>query len=235
MMEFKAGGEYRTRGGGKAKIIEHDREDYRMPYRVEHSTGDTGWHFYNGGGHEGREGPRDLIAEWTDAPAETGTLKELNVQPGDVVEYVPLGGRSVVGRFENGRWYEKGKDEPYVCDPSFRIISRATPSIDLTAITTPFGLLDEATQDALRAHGGPYERYTDDGKWTTAHIPVWYRGNAYRVKPAPKRETVTRDMWADDETGLTYREERPGTTPIRITVEKVDGKADWSTHRVEAR
>ena len=108
-------------------------------------------------------------------------------------------------------------------------------TIDLTAITTPFGLLDAATQDALRAHGGPYERYGDDGGWIPSENPVWYLGNAYRVKPAPKRETVTRDMYADAETGLTYRDERPGTEPIRITVEKVDGKADWSTHRVEAR
>ena len=30
---------------------------------------------------------------------------------------------------------------------------------DLTKITTPYGLLDEATQKALQDHGGPYEEW----------------------------------------------------------------------------
>jgi hypothetical protein len=57
--------------------------------------------------------------------------------------------------------------------------------IDITAITTPFGLLDADTQKALKAHDGPIQRYSDDGEWVPADNPYWYPGNAYRVKPAP--------------------------------------------------
>lgn len=175
---------------------------------------------------------------------ETGTLKELNVQPGDVVKWADgeKPERTIQG-WCGGECYatdqELGGPIHLYSGATFRIISRATPAVDLTALTTPFGMLDDVhgpgTQDALRAHGGPYQRYADNGNWFAVDVPLWYLGDAYRVKPAPKRETVTRDMWADAETGLTYRDERPGTTPIRITVEKVDGKSDWSTHRVEAR
>ena len=165
---------------------------------------------------------------------ETGTMKDLNVKPGDVVAY-DNGKHYRVGYSKNLISLETGMDGgtyPFwdTCS-MFSIVSRA---IDLTAIKTPFGLLDAATQDALRAHGGPYEAWMTNGTWAVC-APAWAITVVYRVKTAPKRETVTRDMWADAETGLTYRDERPGTEPIRITVEKVDGKADWSTHRVEAR
>ena len=69
-------------------------------------------------------------------------------------------------------------------------------TVDLTAITTPFGLLDKATQDALRAHGGPWQYYTDydgwrDCKWIGAwpYVP----GTVYRVKPQP---STPREWWA---------------------------------------
>lgn len=74
---------------------------------------------------------------------------------------------------------------------------------DLTAITTPFGLLDKETQDALRAHGGPYEAFCvheDDGR------PEWLPQDCYgtpfdfdthpaiawRVKPQPPKP---RECW----------------------------------------
>lgn len=62
---------------------------------------------------------------------------------------------------------------------------------DLTKITTPFGLLDPETQEALRAHGGSYERYSSKG-WVDSHAPVWYVENAYRVKPQPPKP---REWW----------------------------------------
>ena len=56
---------------------------------------------------------------------------------------------------------------------------------DLTAITTPFGLLDRETQEALKAHGGPYELWRGS-LWGDVEphddFDSWY---AYRVKPAP--------------------------------------------------
>ena len=64
---------------------------------------------------------------------------------------------------------------------------------DLTAITTPFGLLDEATREALKAHGGPYEwwhsvSWRDFGDET----PGWLGNVVYRVKPQPPKP---REWW----------------------------------------
>lgn len=59
---------------------------------------------------------------------------------------------------------------------------------DLTKLTAPFGLLDEVygegTKEALKAHGGPYECYCDEGYWINIS-PHWGRGTVYRVKPQP--------------------------------------------------
>jgi hypothetical protein len=55
--------------------------------------------------------------------------------------------------------------------------------IDLTKIKTPFGLLEPETQEALRAHGGPYELYDGPG-WSEWH-PMWINAATYRVKPQP--------------------------------------------------
>lgn len=68
--------------------------------------------------------------------------------------------------------------------------------IDLTAITTPFGLLDKETQDALRAHGGPYEVYMGDTrdasvKWMET-APLWSEALVVRVKPQPPKP---REWW----------------------------------------
>ena len=79
---------------------------------------------------------------------ETGTLKELNVKPGDVVGN------------KHGAVFETALDEcGCICDKTdmcrlrddyeFTLVSRA-PTPDLCAITTPFGLLDEATKKAMR-------------------------------------------------------------------------------------
>lgn len=60
---------------------------------------------------------------------------------------------------------------------------------DLTAITTPFGLLDRETQEALRAHGGPYE-YWNGGSWTNSASETLHdidTALTYRVKPAPPK------------------------------------------------
>ena len=78
---------------------------------------------------------------------ETGTLKELNVKPGDVVECVEIG----ASIFTYGSYYiitnlggvidDEGDDWMYKfgANPitvTFRIISRAATNLDLTAIKT---------------------------------------------------------------------------------------------------
>lgn len=63
--------------------------------------------------------------------------------------------------------------------------------MDLTKITTPFGLLDEATQEALKAHGGPYERYNGEA-WIQADLNNDWPAVTYRVKPHPPKP---REFW----------------------------------------
>lgn len=57
---------------------------------------------------------------------------------------------------------------------------------DLTKITTPFGLLDEETQAALKAHGGPFEILNHRGVWRKVD-PSWSQYSTYRVKPTPPK------------------------------------------------
>ncbi len=61
---------------------------------------------------------------------------------------------------------------------------------DLTDLKTPFGLLDRETQEALKAHGGPYELWRGS-LWGDVDphddFDSWY---AYRVKPAPPKPPV---------------------------------------------
>ena len=61
--------------------------------------------------------------------------------------------------------------------------------MDLTKITTPFGLLDEVygpgTADALKAHGGPYEIYCSNGQWSHWGPAPFAPSTTYRVKPQP--------------------------------------------------
>ncbi len=91
--------------------------------------------------------------------------------------------------------------------------------MDLTAITTPFGLLDTATREALKAHGGPYEHATPENNWDwydcTSGGPVWRKQNVYRVKPQPPK---LREWWLEREpSGLvTYAHFEPP--------EKMDGR-----------
>jgi hypothetical protein len=68
-----------------------------------------------------------------------------------------------------------------------------TNFVDLTKITTPFGLLDTETQEALKAHGGPYESYDLSWVWRAVGEPSWQKHLAYRVKPAPPKP---RECWS---------------------------------------
>ncbi len=63
---------------------------------------------------------------------------------------------------------------------------------DLTKITTPFGLLDAETQEALKAHGGPWEYYSQDGDWRPMLGSPGCLSDTCRVKPAPPKP---REWW----------------------------------------
>ena len=146
-MKLEVGKYYRTRDGRKVgPIYLAGREESGHPWQCK-STSKEGAPCWTSEGLIGWKpvGKSDLIAEWTDEP-ETGTLAELNVKPGDVVEFV-----------KGCHWWKDGKQ--YVCDSKgyltdetgekwqlapkceWRIISRAsqstTPASDVATPTSP--------------------------------------------------------------------------------------------------
>lgn len=66
---------------------------------------------------------------------------------------------------------------------------------DLTAITTPFGLLDPETQETLKAHGGPWEAYSSNGLWVNWPRPTWANSTVYRVKALPPAPPQPRTLY----------------------------------------
>lgn len=174
---------------------------------------------------------------------EIGTLKELNLQSGDVV--------ALVG--EPPYWITEGeqytvmtrKDRPnasdmkgdiwaetpmenwvgFDCDWSFRIVSRAKPPVDLTKLHAPFALLDEAygegTQEALKAHGGPYQAWDGYSGWFDINSPVGqFDTTIYRVKPEPTilKCTAYREIILGDD-----------TINLKVTYNRIDGEIDPSS------
>lgn len=77
---------------------------------------------------------------------------------------------------------------------------------DLTKINVPLGLLDQKTQKALAAHGGPYESYSLLGKWEPKETLNWVPCAVYRAKPhpepkAPEKPEVKVGSWWKDQDG----------------------------------
>ena len=82
-------------------------------------------------------------------------------------------------------------------NPMWHLISRATPTVDLTTITTPFGLLDETTQKALREYDGDVELWFG-GEWDDLENPSFGQSYTYRAKPTPPVKTFKAQVWIDD-------------------------------------
>ena len=100
-----------------------------------------------------------------------------------------------------------------------------TPAIDLTAITTPFGLLDEATQAALKAHGGPYEAYYYRG-WGACE-PGFTPSTAYRVAPAPAYTPDVVPWDAVDDRFNWYARDKDGTPWFYVSEPRPTRQSDW--------
>lgn len=84
---------------------------------------------------------------------------------------------------------------------------------DLTKVNVPFGLLDRDTQEALKAHGGPYEMF-GEVEWRHIASPGFAGGNTYRVIPTPPAPPTPREWWAvglhlhkDETTARTFLNE----------------------------
>lgn len=106
-----------------------------------------------------------------------------------IADAVPQGG-GLLGWCADGFYNASGK--PSQND----LVAEWRGGPDLTAITTPFGLLDRETQEALKAHGGPYEMYDGgDAGWQAVTDPSWVDTCTYRVKPAPPKPREMTAVW----------------------------------------
>lgn len=163
-----------------------------------------------------------------------GTLKELDVKPGDVVEYIPKCDSYTIA--ENERIiFEDGKTLRYwawnTCS-DWRIISRASDNPKLWRDMTP----EEKGSLLLAAHEGKViegrNETWDDDCWMTIPKPSWNESSAYRVRPEPKVETVT--IYGSPSKHVQWCLEQCGLDTHRITFNTINGKPDCASIKMEA-
>ena len=163
----------------------------------------------------------------------TGTLAELQVEPGDVVRFhhpdMGPGCHRVVARVDCDRVYMTDSVMSVVEEPYWTLISRARPDqpahivthegrdYDLTALETPFGLLPEPVQKALQSWPHGRQRYTSQ-LWADDNDGM-FSAVTYRAKPAP---VETRVQCYRGEQGVRSREH--GTC-----IKRHDGSLDWAS------
>ena len=150
---------------------------------------------------------------------EIGTLAELDVKPGDVVQYRGDPTQYVVA--ENHRVVDADTGELFNYDEAwgkvkaFRIVSRATPA-EPDGIT--WGEWGPMLSDDIAA----------DRQMQVINGKAQWR---YPVPKQPVVETVT--MWGGDYGVWTFDMEQQVSDTARITFETKDGEPDWSTLRGE--
>jgi hypothetical protein len=163
---------------------------------------------------------------------KTGTLKELDVKPGDVVECVTgswhtsKGQRYTINSECDILNYSNGKTN----ESTFRLIPRATHEPKTWAEMTP-----EEKGALLLAHheGADIEVWVVDhdfSGWLPARKPRWHDCLCYRVRPEPVRGVVTMAGYID----RGYFHVRSGVNDThRITFDLIDGEPDCDSIKME--
>ena len=136
---------------------------------------------------------------------KAGTLKELNVRAGDVVE--GLFSENSIAEIDGVLWCLDQGGFPWLrvseSIGEYTLISRATTeplphghvtlsdgrTIDLTANRVRCDLMDPEELQAMKDHGGPWEKW-GLGEWSHCSEPMWITAMTYRVAPKPVVETV---------------------------------------------
>ena len=161
---------------------------------------------------------------------EVGTLKEFDVKPGDVVEYMWHTGewkRGTVDVFGIVQMDDGGRQNPqYSADPNWRIISRASETPKLWRDMT------DAEKGALLLadHDGKVIEWKCGDTWFGMK-PSWVDYIAYRVRPEPKVEVVT--MYAASNM-KGFGPTRGVKSAYQITFNTIDGKPDTASIKMEA-
>lgn len=171
---------------------------------------------------------------------ETGTLKELGVKSGDVVEWIEYGDQHTIQKVElitegalKGQMRVDISNYGYgIFDQEqFRIISRASDKPRTWGEMTP----EEKGALLLAAHEGKViEAKTTGEKWYPASKPLWLDEFTYRIAPPePKRETVT--LYGGGKREMVWCMERRGVDldTHYITFDMIDGKPDLASIKME--
>lgn len=157
---------------------------------------------YHSDGKFGSRNCVNLDISDVDASPQTGTLKELNVKPGDVVECIRGGGRPAIIVGENGDTvykYKSGNGMPISwAVETYKIISRAATRDP--ELTSPYGdnnhplpdnkpktwgEMTDAEKGALllAEHEGVLIEAHDSEDWYITSEPSFANGIAYRIRP----------------------------------------------------
>ena len=159
---------------------------------------------------------------------ETGTLKELNVKPGDVVEtcYTSMTQYCHTIASVDGDEYRSVETDSTLGDAvPWRIISRASDDEpkkwrDMTGWEKSALLLAHHEGKVIEAWGGC--------EWYGIKYPAFADRHAYRVRPEPKRETVT-----VCEDGLAFGIGVSASKGHIITFDTIDGKPDCTSVKMK--
>jgi hypothetical protein len=229
ILTIQPGKYYRTRDGRKVGPMAHDEANW-------YTCGDGRLWSEEGERWSPEEYHNNIIAEWT-GTTETGTLAELNVKPGDVVEWfntsvvnpMEVISASIItsGAFEGQvEAVLSGYGSGIFSVEQFRIISRASDT------PKTWGEMTDAEKRAVAlafVQGRTVQCWQDGDTpeyWADIPDPNWNDDCKFRIKPEPKRETVTL-------CGSDIRL-KPFIAGHRITFETIDGKPDLGSIKMEA-
>ncbi len=162
---------------------------------------------------------------------EVGTLKELDVKPGGVVEYwysnrTWVKGRideNCVARMENGLEQDK-KNSTH---PNWRIVTRAAPSPKLWRDMT-----DAEKGALLLAHHEGKVIEWKCGDTCFGMKPSWVDDIAYRVRPEPKVEVVRQGYKSNAKGQFVTTHSVDYATHV-VTFNTIDGKPDTASIKME--
>ena len=222
-LTIREGGFYRTRDGRKVGPVTLGRGGAYSWVAPEVSEWPVVSAWYENGMCFTLSSTYDLIAEWRDE----GTLRELDVKPGDVVEYTLTGVVTTVTRFDGSDYFGTGDnpDAPYSQTARFRIVSRAPAATDDATIQRVMEASAPSVDDPV-SHPAHYTSHPSGVECLT--ITRWMGfnlGNAMKY------------IWRADMKGAAIEDLRKAAFYIadEISKREADGVIDPASYRVEAR
>lgn len=174
---------------------------------------------------------------------DVGTLRELDVKPGDRVYSIEgMTYHDVIEAevIKDSLYY--GEVRAYLSDygwgvfddEKYRLVSRAvqaTPQPTIWRDLSP----EEKGALLLAAHEGKVIEVWDDvgHEWLTCRYPNWTHGCAYRLPKEPVRETEKFDVFYNKGFGVEACAGTGWTATHRITFDTIDGVPDCNSVKME--